>query len=47
MQTGKGRRQFRVEPHQFPGSWVLESQYMGMKGLSAKVRQRRLGRFGQ
>ena len=43
MQTGKGRRQFRAEPHQFTGNWVLEIQYVGVEGLPAKVLQGTLG----
>ena len=47
MQTGKIRRQFRAEPHQFTANWVLEAQYMGVEGLSAKILQGNLGRFRQ
>ena len=47
MQTGKIRRQFRAEPHQFTANRVLEAQYMGVEGLSAKVLQGRLGGFRQ
>jgi len=47
MQTGKSRRQFRAEPHQFTDNWVLEIEYMGVEGLSAKVLERSLGGFRQ
>ena len=43
MQTGKIGRQFRPEPKDFAADGMLDRQYMGMQGLSAKGRQRRLG----
>jgi len=52
MQTGKIGRKFRPKLQYFTGDWVLDRQYMGMKGLSAKGCQGVLalpgqkGRFG-
>ena len=47
MQTGKIGRQFRAEPQDFTGSGVLNYQYMGVQGLSAKIRERRPGGLRQ
>ena len=43
--NGQIRRQFRPEAQDFTACWVLDRQYMGMQGLSAKGRQRLLGRL--
>ena len=47
MQTGKIGRQFRAEPHDFTVNRVLESQYMGVERLPAKVPKGDLRRFWQ
>ena len=39
-QTGKIVRQFRLEPQYFAADGMLDRQYMGMKGLPGKTRQR-------
>src|SRR5579883_26027 len=47
MQTDKIGRQFRPEPQDLTARGVLDGEYMGVKGLSAKSRQRRLASRGQ
>src|SRR5262249_18227816 len=47
MQTGNIRRQFRTEPQDFSGSWVLNCEHIGMQGLSAKGPERGLRRLRQ
>src|SRR5271170_1770348 len=47
MQTCKTCRQFRPEPQDFTAYGVFDRQYMGMKGLPAKVPERGLGRCRQ